>query len=101
MNPANCLRSERLGALVLLLVSGAGTLWLVKHAAVVTSRTCAREEQLDHLATLVDQHGVSRAAAPPSLANLDGLFHGQQLEWTGCPAGHVLSLRTLEAGGRR
>jgi len=91
-------RLERWGALVLLLVSGVGTWWLARHAAVVTSSASARQEQLDYLATLVDRHGVSRAAVPPPLRNLDGLFHGQQLVWSDCPAGRVLSLRALETG---
>jgi hypothetical protein len=71
---------------------------LARHAAVVTSSTRARQEQLDFLATLVDQHGVSHATVPPPLGNLDGLFHGQQLVWSDCPAGRVLSLQALETG---
>lgn len=87
---------ERSGASLLLMASTFGTWWLSQQAVAVAQRTSVREEQLEHLATLVVPRVPANAGDRPSLQSLDDLFEGQRLFWVDTGRGHVLSLRAAD-----
>lgn len=89
-------RIERLGAIVLLLLSCAGMLWLRCEAAAVEAAAGARREQLDHLLTLSVPRGAGSAAEEKALQPFAGLLAGHEPVWQRTPIGTVLSLRVID-----
>jgi len=90
---------ERWGALLLLTVSGAGTWLLSQQAVEVANATSVREEQIEHLVTLVGMRAGNLAPEPAPLRSLEGLFEGQRLDWLETPTGRILTLHAVDAGG--
>lgn len=96
MTGSGGVRLERWSAFALLLVSAGATWWLSEQAEAVAAVANQREEQLEHVATLVERRGEAGLRAPGALPDFDGLFAGQRIVWRDTGAGRVLSLQATD-----
>jgi len=91
-------RVERWGAFLLLATSISAFSWLRWETMIMAGSVSAREQQLEHLATLMAPRNRVDAAA---LGSLDGLFLGHRVVWRQTDAGSVLTLSSAPEDGRR
>ena len=84
MSDSVAVRIERVGALLLLVCSGAGLWWLERKIAAVDAGASARSEQLEHLRVLADRGQQAPVHESRSLSAVSGILDGRSFEWKSC-----------------
>jgi hypothetical protein len=89
-------RLERWGAFLLLSISAGATWWLSENAQALATVTNLREEQLEHIDTLVVRNGEPATDRSDELGSFHGVFPGQRVVWRDSGVGRVLTLQVLD-----